>query len=92
MYAIGGEVSILASSSASTPEETIQNAKQIVAAAMAAGDPSSQDFSVASSAKMMEMKALQQKAKETQNKINGQESYQNSTNTQQNNPKIDISA
>ena len=43
MYAIGGEVSI-SSPSGSTPEETIKNARQIAAAAMAAGDPSHKIF------------------------------------------------
>ena len=63
MYAIGGEVSISAPAG-STPEETIANARQVVASAMAAGNPSSQDFAVASAARVMEMKAQQQKAKE----------------------------
>jgi len=77
MYAIGGEVSI-ASPSGATPEETIKNAKQIAAAAMAAGDPSPQDFSVASSARVMEMKAQQQLAKkdqEQQKQVLGQNTY-----------------
>ena len=74
MYAIGGEVSI-ASPSGATPEETIKNAKQIAAAAMAAGDPSPQDFSVASSARVMEMKAQQQLAKKEQEQVLGQNTY-----------------
>lgn len=93
MYAIGGEVSISAPSG-STPEETIKNARQIAAAAMAAGDPSPQDFSVASSAKVMEMKAIQQKAKEVQEKMDGQNSYQNASTPkeQESRPTMDISA
>ena len=63
MYAIGGEVSI-SMSTGSTPEETIANARQIATAAMAAGDPSPQDYSVAASARVMEMKAQQQLARE----------------------------
>lgn len=74
MYAIGGEVSI-ASPGGATPEETIQNAKQIVAAAMAAGDPSSQDFAVAASARAMEIKAQAQKSKELQEKIDANLAY-----------------
>ncbi len=67
MYAIGGEVSI-SMKSGSTPEETIANARQIAAAAMAAGNPSPQDYAVASSARVMEMKAQQQLARQQQDK------------------------
>jgi hypothetical protein len=81
MYAIGGEVSISTPSS-SSPEEAIKNARTLAAAAMAAGDPSPQDFSVAASARVMEMKAQQQLARETQEKLNGQETYKNATNAQ----------
>ena len=96
MYAIGGEVSI-SSPSGSTPEETIKNARQIAEAAMAAGDPSPQDFSVASSAKVMEMKAQQQLSKEAQEKALGKDTYANITDTNQHSPqnearKLDIPA
>ena len=96
MYAIGGEVSI-ASPSGSTPEETIKNARQIAAAAMAAGNPSPQDFSVASSARVMEMKAQQQLSKEAQEKTLGKETYANIGNEKNNNTedksiKLDIPA
>ncbi len=74
MYAIGGEVSITMRSG-STLEETIANARQVATAAMAAGDPSSQDFAVASSARIMEMKAQQQLAKERQEELIGKETY-----------------
>ncbi len=76
MYAIGGEVSI-SIKTGSTPEETIANARQIVAAAMAPGNPSPQDHSVASSAKIMEMKAQQQLAKAQQEEILGNDVYLN---------------
>ncbi|MBU1659671.1 hypothetical protein KKG72_11580 [bacterium] len=76
MYAIGGEVSI-SMQSGSSPEETLRNARQIAAAAMAAGNPSPQDYSVASSAKVMEMKALQQLAKEQQAEMTGKKIYKN---------------
>ena len=76
MYAIGGEVSITMKSG-STPEETIANARQIAAAAMAAGSPSPQDFAVASSARVMEMRAQQQLAKQTQEEMSGKNSYIN---------------
>ncbi|MFA6138197.1 MAG: putative metalloprotease CJM1_0395 family protein [Sulfurimonas sp.] len=76
MYAIGGEVSISMKSS-SNPEETARNAKQIIASAMAAGSPSPQDFAVVSSARIIEMKAIQQQAHKEQDEIMGKESYKN---------------
>ena len=96
MYAIGGEVSI-SMKSGSTPEETIANARQIASAAMAAGDPSPQDFAVASSARVMEIKAQQQLAKEQREETSGQELYKNITNSsnqkyQADNQSLDISA
>ncbi len=76
MYAIGGEVPINMKTG-STPQETIANARQIATAAMATGNPSPQDFSVASSARVMEMKAQQQVARERTQEILGKESYSN---------------
>jgi len=92
MYAIGGEVSI-SMSSGSTPQETIANARQIAAAAMAAGDPSPQDYAVASSARVMEMKAQQQLSKQQQEEVLGKEAYdsQNKNSVNDNQP-LDISA
>lgn len=78
MYAIGGEVSI-SMKSGSTPQETIANARQIVAAAMAAGNPSPQDYAVASSARVMEMKAQQQLALQQQEELMGKETYKDSS-------------
>ena len=89
MYAIGGEVSI-SIKGGSTPQEQIANTRAIIAAAMAPANPSSQDFAVANSAKMMEMKAEQKLAKEQQQKNLGQARYaqatqeQNSISTTQN--------
>jgi len=74
MYAIGGEVSV-SMKSGSTPQETIANARQLATAAMAAGNPSPQDHAVASSARVMEMKAQQQLAREEQDKSFGKETY-----------------
>jgi len=93
MYAIGGEVSI-SSPTGSTPEETIKNARQIVAAAMAAGDPSPQDFAVASSARVMEIQAQQQKTKEMlseQEELQGKETYANADEKQRT-PTLDLTA
>ncbi len=76
MYAIGGEVSI-SIPSGSTPQESMKNAQQAIAAAMAPADPSGQDFAVASTAMVMLMKAQQQLLKETQENILGKEVYKN---------------
>jgi len=99
MYAIGGEVSI-SMSTGSTPQETIANARKIAAAAMAPGNPSPQDHSVAASARVMEMKAQQQLAKQQQEEMLGSNTYtnQDEDNTALNkkiqdiNNHIDISA
>ncbi|MDD2790389.1 MAG: putative metalloprotease CJM1_0395 family protein [Sulfurimonas sp.] len=83
MYAIGGEVSI-SFKSGQTSEETIQNAQAVIAAAMAPANPSPQDYAVASSARIMMMKAQQQLAKEAQDQALGKEVYKNAAmeNTQ----------
>ncbi|MDH4945111.1 putative metalloprotease CJM1_0395 family protein [Sulfurimonas sp. C5] len=71
MYAIGGEVPISFEKGA-TPQETISNARQVAAAAMAPANPSPQDFSVASSARMMELTAQQELVKQLQEEQNQQ--------------------
>ena len=81
MYAIGGEVSI-SFKSASSPEETISNAAQVIAAAMAPSSPSGQDFAVASSARVMQMKAEQQLNREKQEELIGKEIYKDSYKTE----------
>jgi hypothetical protein len=95
MYAIGGEVSI-STKGASSPQEAITNARQVIAAAMAPSNPSGQDFAVASSARMMEIKAQQQLAKQQQEESLATQTYQNNTatdnKTSDNNPSLDISA
>lgn len=55
-YAIGGEVNIDTSPGA-TPEETIQRARTIQAAALAPGEPSGPDRAVAAQAQQMEVQA-----------------------------------
>jgi hypothetical protein len=55
-YAIGGEVNIDTSPGA-TPEETIQRARTIQAAALAPAEPSGADRSVAAQAQQMEAQA-----------------------------------
>ena len=63
MYAIGGEVR-LNITQGRTPEETIARARQIRAAALAPGDPSTSDLAVAISAARMEDEARQSRAAE----------------------------
>lgn len=71
MYAVGGEVSI-DTSEGETPEETMQKAAQIQAAALAPANPSPQDIKVAGEAAQMLLKAqtelAQQKHEETMQK------------------------
>ena len=74
MYAVGGEVPI-AFKEGSTPEETIANARQVKAAAMAPANPSPQDYSVASSATTMELKAEHKLLKEKMLELQGQKEY-----------------
>ena len=61
MYAVGGEVSIDVSPGR-TPDETIQKAEAIRAAALAPADPSGQDRAVAARAAAMEAEAQRKKA------------------------------
>ncbi|WP_052941325.1 putative metalloprotease CJM1_0395 family protein [Chromobacterium subtsugae] len=58
-YAIGGEVPIRLSQG-NTPQETIQNAQTVRAAALAPSDPSGQDRAVAAEASQMEQQARTQ--------------------------------
>lgn len=76
-YAIGGEVSIRLASGQS-PQETLANAKQVAAAALAPVDPSGQDRSVAAEAEQM--------AQEAQSQIDKQQQQQ--LQAAQNNPAI----
>ena len=55
-YAVAGEVSIQLSAG-KTPEETVERARLIQAAALAPADPSPQDRAVAAAAAMMESQA-----------------------------------
>ena len=74
MYAIGGEVPINFSEG-STQQETIANARIIKAAALAPANPSPQDYAVANSAMMMELKAKQQLIKELTQELQGVKAY-----------------
>lgn len=79
MYATSGEVPI-SMKEGRTPEETIQNARQIVSAAMAPADPSPQDYKVATSAAQMEIQARSEQAREQAEAI--KEQTKDSDNTQ----------
>jgi len=74
IYAVGGEVPI-AFQEGQTPQETITNARQVKAAALAPTNPSSQDYAVASSATVMELKAQQELLKEMQAQLRGEKAY-----------------
>jgi hypothetical protein len=95
MYAIGGEVSIN-TPTPSSPQEALKIARQVAAAAMAAGEPSPQDFAVAASARLMEIEAQRELAQEEQKKQKGLQSYQEGQNgfkvPQSELPLLDISA
>ncbi len=90
MYAVGGEVPI-DSGEASTPEATIQKARQIAAAAMAPADPSPQDFRVATSAIMMEQRARTELVREQMERINGEKSYSEQGDTTSDEESLEVS-
>jgi hypothetical protein len=73
-YAIGGEVNIDTSPGA-TPEETIQRARTIQAAALAPAEPSGADRSVAGQAQQMEAQAraelAQQQTQDATSRVQG---------------------
>lgn len=93
LYAIGGEVPI-SSPTATTPQEQIEIARQIQAAALAPASPSPQDFKVAASAAMMEAQARQelsvQKSEELKQKAI--DSYGKNKEENENGIGLDISA
>ncbi|RTJ15918.1 hypothetical protein C3H85_03610 [Campylobacter jejuni] len=87
MYATAGEVPI-SMQKGNTPEETIANARQIAAAAMAPADPSPQDYKVAANATKMEfearaeaMKLKAEEAKEKEEEENKEKDDKNSENS-----------
>ncbi len=89
MYATAGEVPIRMQKGR-TPEETIANARQVVAAAMAPADPSPQDYRVAANALKMEFEARAEatklKAQEAQEKNEkNEENEENEENLDTNN-------
>ncbi|EAI9012025.1 hypothetical protein D0322_05525 [Campylobacter coli] len=87
MYATAGEVPIRMQKGR-TPEETIANARQVVAAAMAPADPSPQDYKVAANALKMEFEARAEatklKAQEAQEKKEEKEENEEKQEKQEN--------
>ncbi len=93
MYAVAGEVPIRMQEGR-TPEETIANARQVAAAAMAPADPSPQDYKVAANAAKMEFdaraeatKLKAQEAKEKEEEEEKQESSDKNNQDSKDNPE-----
>lgn len=90
MYAIGGEVPV-SIETGSTPQESITNLQGVIATALAPADPSPQDLSIASRARVMMMQAQQELAQEIQEKVsessgyteNAKDQYEQNSTTQE---------
>ncbi|QKF80636.1 putative metalloprotease CJM1_0395 family protein [Halarcobacter ebronensis] len=74
MYAIGGEVPVQIETS-SDPQETISNLQGVIATALAPADPSPQDISIASKARVLMMKAQQELTQEFNDKKTDSDTY-----------------
>lgn len=83
MYVTAGEVPI-SLKEGKTPDETIQNARQVQAAALAPADPSPQDYKVAASAAQMEAQArieqTQEQVEELEKNLKKDNKAQNTDN------------
>ena len=89
MYAVGGEVPVRIETG-STPQESIMNLQGVIATALAPADPSPQDVSIASKARVMMMKAQQELAQEIQEKMRNSNGYaQNAKNEYEKNSTTD---
>ena len=77
LYAIGGEVPIDMSTQ-STPEATAQKMQKVKTAALAPSNPSPTDIKIASTATMIEQKALQEARELERQEIQEDEKDQNS--------------
>ncbi|MDE5602817.1 MAG: hypothetical protein K2I71_02725 [Helicobacter sp.] len=88
MYATAGEVPI-SMEKEDTPQETIANARKIIAAAMAPSDPIPQDYKVAASAAQMEIEAKIELAQEKSQREETSNKNQNiSNNANQDNSSL----
>ena len=74
MYAIAGEVPVEIKTG-DTPQETISNMHDVIATALAPSDPSPQDLSIASKARVIMMKAQQEFTKEIHEQITNSNEY-----------------
>ncbi len=81
MYAIGGEVPISMPSS-NDPKKLAQDAKRVIAAAMAPANPSPQDYAVAANARSIEIKAEQEINQERLKEMEGKKEYATNSNYQ----------
>ncbi|AJC85649.1 putative metalloprotease CJM1_0395 family protein [Campylobacter sp. RM16704] len=89
MYAIEGEVPIRMQKG-NTPEETIANAMQIIAAAMAPADPSPQDYKVAANAMQMQNDARMEQAKIKAEELKEQNEKSKNENNQEKNTNSQV--
>ncbi len=74
MYAIAGEVPVEIKTG-DTPQETMSNMHDVIATALAPSDPSPQDLSIASKARVIMMKAQQEFTKEIHEQITNSNEY-----------------
>lgn len=86
-YAVGGEVGIDVSPIANDPEATLAKAQQIIQAATAPAEPSSQDYAVARSAQSMATQARQELAEasssaQTKNQSENEDTQASDTKTE----------
>lgn len=90
MYAVAGEVPVRIQTG-STPQESVANLQGVIATALAPADPSPQDISIASKARVMMMQEQQKLARELQEKTANSDGYvQNAINKyEQNNSGSD---
>lgn len=87
MYAVAGEVPVRIETG-STPQETISNLQGVISTALAPADPSPQDLSVASKARVLLMKAQQEFALQIQEKMSQSNQYsQNALNQYEKNSR-----
>lgn len=71
-YAVGGNVGIDVSPIPNDPQATLAKARQVIQAAMAPAQPSSQDYAVAQSAQAMMQQAQQELATQQQASMTGE--------------------
>lgn len=90
-YAVGGNVGIDVSPIPNDPQATLAKARQVIQAAMAPAQPSSQDYAVAQSAQAMMQQAQQELSTQQQASLTGEkdtsaESMKKSNLSEQNSP------